>query len=471
MAKKGSSSQPPAPDPTVVANAQSAANIASATEQQKLNLIGTSGPTGTTGYRADPTQPGGYTQYTQLSQPEQQTYDLSKASQNQALGLAGTQLGRVSDALATPLNTNGLPALQGSVQGGQVQSTFNQGGPLQYSFDPGAAVQTSFNQGQAVQGQVGGDLEAARQQAIQGVYGQATSRLDPQWSQASSQLETRLANQGLGANSAAYEAQQGNFNRAKNDAYNQAGFSAIAAGEDAANSLFGRQATQGQFANDAAAQQFGQGLAAGQFNNAGAAQQYAQNQGLASFNNQTAAQGFGQNLAATQFSNAATGQQFNQDQANAQLGNTARNQGLQERAYIQNQPLNQFNSLLSSGQVAMPDSVQYTPSQVGQTDVTGAYALQSQAQQAAANRAAQQQSGLAGGLFSLGSAAIMASDVRVKKNIRKVGDLKPGIGLYAYEYVWGGGERVGVLAQEVAAVNPAAVMSNGGMLSVNYGAL
>lgn len=119
----------------------------------------------------------------------------------------------------------------------------------------------------------------------------------------------------------------------------------------------------------------------------------------------------------------------------------------------------------------MPTGVQYTPSQVGQTDVTGAYALQSQAQQAAANRAAQQQSGLAGGLFSLGSAAIMASDVRVKKNIHRVGTLKPGIGLYSYEYVWGGGSRVGVLAQEVAAVNPAAIVDTGGMMAVNYGAL
>jgi hypothetical protein len=459
MAKKGSSAQPAAPDPTVVAGAQSAANIASAEAQQKLNMVGSTGPTGTVGYRADPTQPGGYTQYTQLSQPEQQTYDLSKGAQNQALTLAGTQLGRVGDALGQPLNTDGLPALQGSyqaqqAQGGQIQSSFNPGQPLRYGFD----------QGQAVQGQIGGDLEAARREAQNATYGQATSRLDPQWSRASDQLDTKLANQGLGANSTAYAAQQDMFGQAKNDAYNQAQYSSIAAGNDAAQQQFARQQAQGQFANQAAGQQYAQNQGAAAFSNATSGQDYTQNQGMAQFANEAQNQGFSQSLANAQMQNQNA-------QAQAQLANTARNQGLQERAYVQNQPLNQFNSLMSSGQVAMPQGIQYTPSQVGQTDVTGAYALQSQAQQAAANRAAQQQSGLASGLFSLGSAAIMASDVRVKKNIRRVGTLKPGIGLYSYEYVWGGGSRVGVLAQEVAAVNPAAIVDSGGMMAVNYGAL
>lgn len=427
MAKKGSNNTPPAPDPVQVANAQSASNIATAEAQQRLNMVGTQGPTGSVRWQADPSQPGGYTQVSNLSQPEQQTYDLSKTAQNSALGVANQQIGRVGDALNTPLSTAGLPdyALgQGSVA---------QSRPLQYSFDPG----------QAVQGSVGGDLEAARQAAVNSTYSQATSRLDPQWQQREDQARAQLANQGLSENSTAFQTAMGNLGRERTDAYNQANYSAIGAGENAANALFGRQLSQGQFANDAASQMYGQ------------------NQGLA------------------QFANTAVGQQFGQDATNAQLANQqaqiqnqARNQALQERAYIQNQPINQFSALLSSGQVGMPEGIQYTPSQIAGTDVIGANALKAQYDQANANRSSQQSSGLMGGLFSLGSAAIMASDKRLKTDIKKVGERPDGIGVYQYKYKAGGPKQVGVLAQEVRKVRPDAVRkTSDGYLAVDYGAL
>lgn len=402
-----------------MANAQSAANIASAEAQQKLNMIGTQGPTGTTGYRADASQPGGYTQYTNLSPQEQATYDQSKSAENAALGVANSQIGRVNDALSHPLDLNSLPGLQTSLSSHA----------LQYGFDPG----------QAVQGAVGGDLDAARTQAQNAAYANATSRLDPQFAQAGEQLDTKLANQGFGANSTATANARDQAARDKNDAYSLAQNNAVTQGNTAANDLFAQQLGQGQFANSAAAQQ------------------YSQNQGQAAFNN------------------TASGQQFGQDAQAAQFANQARQQALQEQAYVQNQPINQFNSLMSSSQLGTPQAINYTPSQVANTDVTGAYALQAQAQQAAAQRAASQSSGLMGGLFSLGSAALQAapymSDVRLKKNIRRVGTLKPGIGTYVYEYVWGGGERVGVLAQEVAMVSPQAIHEHGGFLAVDYLAL
>jgi hypothetical protein len=434
---------PPAPDPEVVAKAQTASNIETATAQQKLNMINTHGPQGSVVYGVDPTAPGGYSQTTSLSPTEQKTYDLSKQAENGALGVANDQLGRVGQALATPLSTEGLPVLHGGYNlgaGEGVQGTFNKGNPLQYGFNPG----------QAVQGQVGGDLEAARKAAEQAVYSQAASRLDPRFEQSESQLRTQLQNQGLSENSDAFQTALGNFGREKTDAYNQAQYSAIGAGEQAAQAQFARQLGQGQFANDAAAQMYGQNLGQAQFHNATASQDYTQNMGAAEFANQ------------------AQNQQFNQKLARAQLANTARNQGLQERAYLQNQPINQFTALLGSGQVGMPQGVSYTPSQVASTDVIGAHALKSQAEQAAANRSAQQGSGLMGGLFSLGSAAIMASDERLKINITRVGALPSGIPLHEFEYVWGGGPRVGVIAQEVQRVRPEAVVDLGGFLAVDY---
>jgi len=444
VAKKGNSSTPPPPDPVVTAKAQSDANIATAQEQQRLNMIGTVGPQGSTGYRVDDSQPGGYVQYTNLSPQEQASYDLSKQAENAALGVAGQQIGRVGEALDRRLDLSTLPGMQTGVGAQQMQTAFNMGGPLQYGFDPG----------QQVQGQVGGDLEAARRNAEQAVYSQATSRLDPRFSRQEQSLDVKLANQGLSENSAAAQNARDAFGRERTDAYNQAAYSSIAAGEQAAQGQFGRQLGQGQFANQAAGQM------------------YQQNMGQAAFNNQTAGQDYGQNLGAAQFGNQARQAQFQQDMSAAQFANQARQQALQEQAYVQNEPLNQFNALMSSSQVGMPQGIQYTPSQVANTDVLGAYALQQQAQQANAARSAQQQSGLMSGLMSLGSAAIMASDVRVKTDLERVGELKPGIGLYSFRYLWGGGRRVGVMAQEVAMLRPEAVtVGAGGMLGVDYGRL
>lgn len=378
------------PDPVVTANAQAQANMQTAEQQQKLNMIGTVGPQGTTGYRPDPTQPGGFTQYTNLSPQEQQTYDLTKAAENAALGVAGQQIGRVGDALGRPLDLSTLPGMQSSVGGQQMQTTFGMGGPLQYGFDPG----------QAVQGQVGGDLNAARQQAIDAAYGQATSRLDPQFAQREESLRVQLANQGLAPGSVAWEREMSQLGRDRSDAYNQATYGSIGAGEQMAQALFARQLGQGQFANQ------------------------------------------------------------------------ARQQALQEQAYVQNQPLNQFSALMGLSQVGMPTGVQYTPTQVAPTDVLGAYALNQQAQQANANRAASSQSGLMGGLFQLGSAAILASDVRLKTDIKRVGALDNGVPVYSYRYKAGGPPMIGVMAQDLAGVRPDLVHDiGGGMLGVNYGGL
>jgi hypothetical protein len=76
---------------------------------------------------------------------------------------------------------------------------------------------------------------------------------------------------------------------------------------------------------------------------------------------------------------------------------------------------------------------------------------------------------------SLGSAAIMASDRRLKTNIRKVGEAKDGLGVY--EWNWKSaprGETVrGVIADEVERLRPWAFVPNfrGEFAGVNYAAL
>jgi hypothetical protein len=67
------------------------------------------------------------------------------------------------------------------------------------------------------------------------------------------------------------------------------------------------------------------------------------------------------------------------------------------------------------------------------------------------------------------------SDRRLKENIVRVGSHPLGIGLYLFDYrmeyraQWGHGRQFGVMAQEVEAVMPEAIVSHpDGYLTVNY---
>lgn len=60
------------------------------------------------------------------------------------------------------------------------------------------------------------------------------------------------------------------------------------------------------------------------------------------------------------------------------------------------------------------------------------------------------------------------SDRRLKRNIVKLDTRPDGLGVYEFEYVWGGGRQIGLMAQEVQGVYPDAVGEAGGYLTVNY---
>jgi len=65
-----------------------------------------------------------------------------------------------------------------------------------------------------------------------------------------------------------------------------------------------------------------------------------------------------------------------------------------------------------------------------------------------------------------------ASDIRLKRDITQVGEVDGGINLYRYRYLWSDTVYVGVMAQEVAAVKPDAVLRGAdGYLRVDYARL
>jgi len=104
---------------------------------------------------------------------------------------------------------------------GQWTQNASLGGPL------GQAVGNLEN---SISNQDPNAIGHARDQSITSAYDQMTSRLNPQWSQASEQNTAQLANQGLDPGTEAYQNQQGNFDRAKNDAYSSAANNAVQQG-------------------------------------------------------------------------------------------------------------------------------------------------------------------------------------------------------------------------------------------------
>lgn len=448
----GGKAKPPAPpDPVALANAQASANQQTAAQQQKLNMVGSVGPNGSVTWSADPNQPGGFTQTTSLNPDQQAIYDTANRLTLQQLGVVGNMAGQ-------GLNTRGMTGLQtgadlSNLHPGQgIQNSFGQGQALKYGFDPGGQVQMS----------VGGDLEAARREAIDATWNQAKSRLDPMWQQMDERDQTRLANQGFSQNSEGYENARGDFSRARNDAYNQGLYSAVGAGQQAAQDQFGRQLGQGQFANAAQQQQYGQNMGQADFWNSVAGQEYGQNLGAAEFGNSAQQQGFGQQAQTAQLG-----------QANAQINNAARAQDFSERMAQYQLPFQTAAMLQQFGNsVQMPQGIGYTPSQVGQTDVLGANALSQQQANANYQSRMQQQNGLMSGLFSLGAAALMPSDRRLKREIVKLGTRTDGLGVYEFSYANDNTRWVGVMADEVKRARPDLVLEDAeGIMSVNYAGL
>lgn len=177
-------------------------------------------------------------------------------------------------------------------------------------------------------------------------------------------------------------------------------------------------------------------------------------------------------LGAQQQAGAEQNRQFGLDQ-------TARQQNIQEQSFARNEPVNMLNAVRSGSQVTNPSFVNAPQqSQVAGPNMLGAAQAGYDASMAGYNAQQANANNMTNGLFSLGSAAAsnpamwstMAtafSDIRLKKNIQRIGTHPLGIGIYSFDYVWDE-PSVGVMAQELETVMPEAVGTFGGFKTVNY---
>jgi hypothetical protein len=156
-------------------------------------------------------------------------------------------------------------------------------------------------------------------------------------------------------------------------------------------------------------------------------------------------------------------------------GLQANQQRFGQEAYNLTSPVNMINSLRTGNQVINPNYI--NPAQQANTaapDLMGASQQGFNTAMSGANAASAAQSNFMGGLMNLGGtlgAAYMLSDKRLKKNIKRIGTHILGIGIYAYDYIWGE-PSIGVMAQELEKVMPEAVITtDSGYKAVNYAML
>lgn len=545
---KDTPKQPAPPDPVATANAQAAANTQAAVTQAGLNRINQVTPQGSLTYSQHGTDANGIPQYTQTQtySPEQQALYTQQNQIAQALGgLAGNNIQRVGQAQGQDFNFNGFAPLQfgagggplqygspgnfqattqvqdtgavqmGYDQGGGIQSTFGTGGPLTSNVGP-SQVQTGLNYGGTFNP---GDFNQTVKAAADAQYSQAASRLDPQFTQQQNDLIARLQNSGIAVGSDAYNREMDNFGRTRTDAYNQAAYSAQAAGLAAQQQGYGQSlntraqqvgetTTAGEFGNRAAGQIFGMDMSNANLNNTAQGQQYQQNLGAAQFGNQSQQQQNTQNREQSMFGNAAQdqayqqalanagfynqgqgqnfgqGQQaaalwnttqnqaFNQNAANATMNNQGRQQQIDEATYLRNLPLNDIATLLGTGGgVQQPQFNPFAQVGVAAPDYQGAVYANYNAANQQYQQAQQNRSGGLGSIFglagTLGAAAI--SDRRFKANIRRVGTLASGLKTYVFNYIGDATTRFGVMAQDAMNVLPEAVgVLPSGVLYVDY---
>lgn len=137
------------------------------------------------------------------------------------------------------------------------------------------------------------------------------------------------------------------------------------------------------------------------------------------------------------------------------------------------QPFNEISAFLQGAPAVPTPQFQNTPAyQMAAPDIAGLISnnYNQQLQASNANRSA-----LSSGLFGLGSAAIGLSDRRTKTDIKRIGTLDNGLGVYGFRYKSRpfGNYQIGVMADEVEEVLPEAVITVGRdkVKMVNYATL
>lgn len=162
-----------------------------------------------------------------------------------------------------------------------------------------------------------------------------------------------------------------------------------------------------------------------------------------------------------------------ENDARNQLLLTGRNQAVQEALLERNQPLNELIALASGTQLSSPAAAAVPQTGLAGTDIAGITQNAFNNQMGQYGQQMSNWNSTVGGLFGLGSSALMAfSDSRLKKNVEDTGEKIAGVPVKTWDWK-SGGSGVGVIAQELERKHPELVDNShpSGMKRVNYGRL
>lgn len=168
------------------------------------------------------------------------------------------------------------------------------------------------------------------------------------------------------------------------------------------------------------------------------------------------------------WTNAMSDLNAGRNDAYNQLLLQGRGQATQEALAERNQPINEIAALMSGSQVSQPNFVNPNMPTIPTTDNAGLINQNYQQKQQNAQQQNAFMQNIMGGLFGLGSAGIMASDERVKDDIKKVGETNDDQPIYQFRYKGSPMMQLGLMAQEVEKKKPAAVVEVGGIKHVDY---
>lgn len=406
---------------------------------------------------------------------------------------------------------------------GDSSGTFGEAGPIQRSVGTNDYATQGREIQQALLDRARPEMDRARAALDTQLANQGVARGTEAFTAASDQLARQENDLRLGAILAGGQEQsrlfgvdvaRGNFaNQAQGAAYEQALGRGMFANADQ-DRRFAQAASRGQFANDAQGRVYQQGLgrmaayndaantsfgqqqARGLFglnargvNNAGQAQEVQQmgaraeferdSQGInnsaramqANFENDTAMTGYGMDVDAARYGNEMSQRAFSNNMMRADFQNTARDREVQARDYYRNTPLRDIQTLTSGTQINIPQFAQFKavtpdPAPIADSAYKSAQ-LEMEGYKAKSAANAAMMGGIFGGLGSI-AGGLFKSDRRLKSEVVDLGVKLPN-GLPLYSYGIEGRQEVGVMADEVEAVMPdAVVIMADGFKAVDY---
>lgn len=362
---------PATPDYTGAAQATASGNLDAARAATAANRVNQVTPYGTLKYSVTGQDPYGnptWTSTSSLSPDQQALYDYDIASSKGLGRLQEKGLNYVGQMIDQPFSTSSLPQLSSQLNAPQ----FNQLGNAETMQRAGFTEQLQ----RSLQDQGMAGWDRASELMMQ--------RLRPQMDIQNENLDVKLANQGIGVGTEAYNRAKSSLGSQQNDLLTQAQLQSQGIGQNL----------------------FNQALQAGQFGNQAMTQQQQNQLANLGFSNAAAQQDFGNRQAQLQMNNALAQQMFGNQATQAQLANQARGQGFQELAYQRNEPINTLNAVRSGSQVTTPNQFYVNAPQQATTagaDYLGAAGMTGNANIAAANASNAQRNAMMQGLFSIGS--------------------------------------------------------------------